>query len=208
MSNPWHPAIEVPVRCAMTPIPRRSRTVQPNPGWPKGDSVFWLKLRHVSWIGQSFWSDTVRPAKGGSTVLEIILIVVSVAIVGVPTWLYFRRSAEPVRIETRQSGTPAATGRSPARSVQTASPFRAVSVRIGSDSCGAARLLSDNRFLGNEAPGLPLAECDVDQCQCRYEHHADRRDVAGRRFPYTRLGGMGGDALGEERRSTRDRREE
>lgn len=53
-------------------------------------------------------------------------------------------------------------------------PYPAVSIRCTS-GCDAVQLLKGRRFLGNEAPSLPLAECDAERCHCRYVHHVDRR---------------------------------
>ena len=44
--------------------------------------------------------------------------------------------------------------------------------------CGAAAELRSKRFLGAEAPSLPLPNCSLqDQCQCKYKHWNDRRDM-------------------------------
>jgi hypothetical protein len=41
--------------------------------------------------------------------------------------------------------------------------------------CSAAREIAGQRFLCNEAPRLPLAGCDQQECGCRYQHYTDRR---------------------------------
>lgn len=53
--------------------------------------------------------------------------------------------------------------------------FHAVSIVPGSLACAAAHGLSQKRFLSREAPVLPLKTCDRGDCECRYEHHEDRR---------------------------------
>ena len=55
------------------------------------------------------------------------------------------------------------------------SPHHAVVVVPGRHACVEAYALRDRRFLSREAPVLPLAGCDSLQCECRYEHHDDRR---------------------------------
>ena len=56
------------------------------------------------------------------------------------------------------------------------SRYRAVEVvPEGAGCCGAAREISGKRFLSNEVPQLPLADCDRAICNCRYELFADRR---------------------------------
>jgi hypothetical protein len=62
-------------------------------------------------------------------------------------------------------------------------PFHAVSIQAAQESCLAAESISQQRFLSDDAPGLPLAECSAVECSCRYVHHADRRSGArDRRF--------------------------
>ena len=41
--------------------------------------------------------------------------------------------------------------------------------------CEAVRAIAGQRFLSEEAPRLPLADCDRPQCDCRYQHFTDRR---------------------------------
>jgi hypothetical protein len=55
------------------------------------------------------------------------------------------------------------------------SPHHAVVVVPGRHACAEAYALRDQRFLSREAPVLPLAGCGSLQCECRYEHHDDRR---------------------------------
>ncbi len=57
-----------------------------------------------------------------------------------------------------------------------AQPWHAVSVLSGVERCAAATALKQKRFLSIEAPRLPLPACTMPvSCQCRYQHHADRR---------------------------------
>lgn len=65
------------------------------------------------------------------------------------------------------------------RSLQTsssASAFKAVAI-VCDDAiaCPAARALDGKRFLGAEAPKLPLPDCTTDVCTCTFHHHPDRR---------------------------------
>ena len=53
-------------------------------------------------------------------------------------------------------------------------PYPAVSIRCAG-GCEAAQNLKGHRFLGNEAPALPLETCSAQTCSCRYVHHVDRR---------------------------------
>ena len=54
-------------------------------------------------------------------------------------------------------------------------PHHAVVVVPGRHACNEAVALRGRRFLSREAPVLPLAGCGSAQCECRYEHHDDRR---------------------------------
>ena len=56
-----------------------------------------------------------------------------------------------------------------------ADPFHAVSINPTQGSCPAVVSLALQRFLSEEAPALPLADCNATDCACRYVHHADRR---------------------------------
>lgn len=53
--------------------------------------------------------------------------------------------------------------------------FHAVTIQAGRNCCHEARALQGHRFLSREAPSLPLKNCSIDDCTCRYQHHDDRR---------------------------------
>jgi hypothetical protein len=84
-----------------------------------------------------------------------------------------------------------------------ATEFHAVSLKIRSDACGAAKALESDRFLSKDAPMLPLRDCDNPNCQCKYEHHDDRR--AGPRRD-AEVGLPSAPPEGDDRRSRRGRR--
>jgi hypothetical protein len=67
----------------------------------------------------------------------------------------------------------------------TSSEFHAVSIRFLSSACSAAKSLEGKRFLSSAAPRIPLAECDVLECKCRFVHYSDRREGDDRRNPYS-----------------------
>lgn len=56
--------------------------------------------------------------------------------------------------------------------------FHGVAVRArGDNCCEAVAALGTKRFLSEEAPLLPLADCsDPQRCRCVYEHFDERRD--------------------------------
>lgn len=85
--------------------------------------------------------------------------------------------------------------------------FHAVSIKFQSSACQAARELEGRRFLSTAAPRLPLPDCDVLECNCRFVHHRDRRTGNERRSPFPAHGFIGGTGNYEqEQRAGRDRR--
>ncbi len=90
---------------------------------------------------------------------------------------------------------------------QKSTEFHAVSIRFESNACKAAREMEGRRFLSSAAPRLPLPECDVLDCNCRFIHHKDRRSGTDRRSPFG-PGGVGGGTgrYEQEQRKGRDRR--
>lgn len=126
--------------------------------------------------------------------LWLALIVVLLAL-----WLIYRRRnrREPTQPADRRISTSAS------------SRYHAVSIRAGSNACAAAKSLTGERFLSTEAPSLPLPDCDASQCDCRFQHHDDRRSGKDRRSPFT-AGGVSAETgnFGIERRDGRERRRE
>ena len=85
--------------------------------------------------------------------------------------------------------------------------FHAVSIRLGSNACTAAKEMQGERFLASEAPQMPLPDCDVTDCQCRFAHYKDRRTKDDRRNPYSGTMGITTGKLKQEQRTGKDRRE-
>src|SRR5215472_888874 len=55
-------------------------------------------------------------------------------------------------------------------------PWHAVRVVPGPCACTAVKQFGHKRWLGNEAPRLPLATCSTpSRCKCTYRHFQDRR---------------------------------
>jgi len=63
-------------------------------------------------------------------------------------------------------------------------PFHAVSIEPGSRCCAEARAREGRRYLSTAAPMLPLNGCTNASCQCRYQHHEDRRMQRDRRVNF------------------------
>ncbi|MCB1968427.1 MAG: hypothetical protein KDI64_20905 [Candidatus Accumulibacter sp.] len=105
-------------------------------------------------------------------------------------WMASRRSVAPAEPESSRK-----------RSLH---PYRCVAIKRCAKSCAAAADIEGRRFLTDEAPLLPLANCDTGACRCSYTRFDDRRDDE-RRHPHA-LGRGFADAGGTERRRAIDRR--
>lgn len=87
--------------------------------------------------------------------------------------------------------------------------FHAVSLYYTDSACAAAKSMEGRRFLSGTAPRIPLPDCDVLECKCRFIHHKDRRKGDDRRNPYVQ--GFGGGNTGkfrQEQRKYGDRRDD
>lgn len=85
--------------------------------------------------------------------------------------------------------------------------YHAVSIKLSGHACKAATDLTGRRFLSTAAPKLPLPDCDVFDCNCRFVHHKDRRAGKDRRSPFAPSGIAGGTGRFEaEQRKGNDRR--
>jgi len=88
------------------------------------------------------------------------------------------------------------------------SEFHAVSIKFLSNACSAAKSLKGKRFLSTAAPHIPLPDCDVLECKCRFVHHRDRRAGEDRRDAYSAgFAGATGKHPIEQRKQT-DRRKD
>ena len=139
--------------------------------------------------------------------IELALI----AIVGLlAALLVFRRyndrneGADNKRNPNVEKRTP---GDSRSKVAQKSTPYHAVSIKFGPNACTHARELEGKRFLSGAAPRLPLPECDVLDCKCRFVHHADRRTGDDRRSRLPRgFGNADTGSYEEERRKRTERR--
>ena len=131
--------------------------------------------------------------------MSVFLTIVGVVVLGLVLFL------------VRRKGAPSEQQSKAARSARAGATtkFHAVSIRVGSSVCLAAQDLEGKRFLSNAAPRIPLPDCDVPECACRFEHFGDRRepDTDDRRNPYR--GGIAGETgthKVEQRQGPQDRR--
>jgi hypothetical protein len=59
--------------------------------------------------------------------------------------------------------------------------FHAVSIVPGKQCCAQVQAVQGVRLLSLEAPRLPVIGCTMGpNCQCRYQHHEDRRGPSRR----------------------------
>ena len=125
------------------------------------------------------------------TFLGIVLVLLIV-------WLYLRQ-----RRYAAEASTPAPK----ADSAKTA--YHAVSIKFEANACDAAKAMTGRRFLASAAPRLPLPECNVLECRCRFAHHDDRRSGKDRRSPFAARGysPSGTGSFEKERRESAGRRE-
>lgn len=109
-------------------------------------------------------------------------------------------------IRMRRSFDKEQTAPKPAASALS-SAYHAVSIKMSSSACQAAKDIAGQRFLSSVAPQLPLPDCDAAECHCRFAHHTDRRSGKDRRSPFGPAGFGGGTGNYEtEQRRGSDRR--
>ncbi|MGH8223086.1 MAG: hypothetical protein ACREQZ_08935 [Woeseiaceae bacterium] len=91
---------------------------------------------------------------------------------------------------------------------ETTTAYQAVSIKYSANACAAAKELDGRRFLSGAAPRLPLRDCDVLECNCRFVNHKDRRSGDDRRNPYQ--SGIAADTgqHPQEQRQGRERRKD
>ena len=110
-----------------------------------------------------------------------------------------------IRIRRGSTGSESAPPPAPDR---TGSEFHAVSLKVTGKACDAARAMTGRRFLSAAAPKLPLPDCDVLECNCRFVHHKDRRSGKDRRSPFSPAGfGSGTGRFDHEQREGKERRQ-
>ncbi|MFQ5982474.1 MAG: hypothetical protein ACE5KS_03775, partial [Woeseiaceae bacterium] len=119
------------------------------------------------------------------------------AVVVLALIIFLVRRKKPVSQERPAAERPASAAPS--------SEFHAVSIKFASSACSAAKALEGKRFLSGAAPRIPLPDCDVLECKCRFIHHEDRRDGEDRRDPFTPSIGDTG-VHPQERRKQSERR--
>lgn len=109
-------------------------------------------------------------------------------------------------IRKRREGS-ADVSRTQLQQKKASTQFHAVSITYAGRACDAAKNMSGRRFLASAAPKLPLPECDILECGCRFSHHEDRRSQKDRRSPFGPGGTSGATgSFDAEQRGGADRR--
>jgi len=123
-------------------------------------------------------------------------------------WVWARRAQGSDQKKKRPGKRPKVQVKTGVRKRVPSSEFHAVSIKFGSDACSAAKELLGKRFLSNAAPRLPLPECNLLQCKCRFKHFKDRRTDVDRRNPFRGSMGVSSGEYEQEKRDEKDRRME
>lgn len=130
--------------------------------------------------------------------MSVATLALILALLGA-SWYFLRMRTAAPSVSTKAAAAPV---------TKKDTSYHAVSIHIESNACAAARAIEGRRFLAADAPRLPLADCDIRQCRCRFVHHADRRCGRDRRSPFAPAGSVGATGVYEaERRSGMDRRQ-
>lgn len=124
-------------------------------------------------------------------------IVVFIALLVVYLLLKQRSGTNNVRPDVRRKAI-----------AQPSASFHAVSLKIASDACEAAKRMQGRRFLSSAAPRIPLRDCDVLECKCKFVHHKDRRSGDDRRDGYGQGFGNTTGQFETDKRGGRERRHE
>jgi hypothetical protein len=102
----------------------------------------------------------------------IILLAVVIAVVLLKMRANPKKKAG-LRVPKKKAHKVSAAGK---RKIATADDFPSVSIRYGRSACPAVTALAEKRFLANEAPSVPLEDCNSANCTCKYVHHEIRRE--------------------------------
>ena len=66
--------------------------------------------------------------------------------------------------------------------------YDALAIKYSENACDAAKTMTGRRFLSSAAPRLPLPDCDLPECNCKFVHYDDRRVGPDRRSPFSQAG--------------------
>jgi len=138
-----------------------------------------------------------------STTTSLIALVILLFV-----WMWARRSQDSNQQKKGPGKRPKGQVKTGVRKPVVSSEYHSVSIKFGNDACNAAKELRSKRFLSSAAPHLPLPECNLLQCKCRFIHYKDRRTDVDRRNPFRGSMGVGSGEYDQEKRDAKDRRTE
>jgi len=107
-----------------------------------------------------------------------IIVFLAFILVGVAAATMVLQSNKQKLQKDRNIGAnkPSSSQESPSNPIN---PYRATAIRCGENSCDAVKAIAGTRFPDAEKriPLIPLANCDIPKCSCKYEHYVDRRNT-------------------------------
>lgn len=115
-----------------------------------------------------------------STIISTLLIVL---LAGACVFLYAQYQIELKKATEKGpfAGVSVAVKPSVVKPASSTTEWKAVKVKTGLMCCKQAENIRDQVYLVADAPTFPLARCEVEKCECRYLHIADRREEDDRR---------------------------
>lgn len=136
----------------------------------------------------------------------LYLLLAGVPVAALITWRLLVGSTTEGRHERNAAGSMQASGiGSKDQAALPRARYKAQSISICMNACPAAVKLRTKVFLVDEAPNLPLPNCDR-TCHCKYQYHEDRRIKEDRRNPSEDIEPLEGVLAKEDIRKGKDRR--
>jgi len=108
---------------------------------------------------------------------SLVIVAAAVAILIIALLLLIARMSATRKPPSRAGKIASRT----ARAEKSTARWRAVRISPGLICCDAVSELRGQVFLSRLSPSLPLDECTVADCRCRYVHLQDRRNGGDRR---------------------------
>ncbi len=119
-------------------------------------------------------------------------------------FLRYRPAAEDVAPRVRKTGPVQVKQNQPKRH---AHHFFGVIVQPGSNACDAVKAIAYSRYLSEDAPRLPLPDCNRGECRCTLQPQDDRRAGYDRRGDsFSAYGNFELDRHAQKRHTRNDRR--
>lgn len=107
--------------------------------------------------------------------MDALLVIFAIAVAVIAFYLLLAKLLSRKPPNARPARSAVAEGE------QADTRWRAVKVAPGLICCDAVSELSGQVFLSRLSPKLPMDECTVEECRCKYIHLEDRRNGGDRR---------------------------